>query len=765
MKKTLLALIAAAILLTATLPTSLQAQNRNLIWKREFLNQDINHQSNHGQNLNYHYDNIVTAVMDSAGNTYLLGMTGNLAEWDGQVIFPDLDDSYFGYFLTKIDTIGRTLWLRTTYRQRSLEFWGMVIKNGRIYIGMNEEDRHAPYYFFGTLHTYKSGTTTDTTYGEFPYERDGVNAESHTRFVVFDTDGNLLEHHRIDMQAPNYILDIINGTDTFYANDLYLHLGDGLFDVDSKGNLYILTNIGVHFEEPAFRQWEYSIIQRYLGWKQERPLRIHTINYHDSTTTTGTFSTGLEDRYTAHNSQTNAATIIKIDSSWEHLECIPLIDHATGWSRDLNSDTATWMPDYDNYLWKASYPITMRYKSFNIDDEDNLYLTGYMKAGFGMTTNYSHLMRQVYPPCLFYLDSLHWLTAENYPAVEQLPFSIKCDTAGKVHWVNQLYCETENPDHFWNRFHSHTLTEKHVYVLMEAYNVDTAVERYFFDSTHLDTITTPQRRYGSRTQDWSVHYAMYDKNTGELVKHHILDTLARCSDMQSSLNIIQGTVSAGLFKFNTEYSGTLAAHVVSYNPWQDVRERSDSIELFTTRYNQKIYNALLHPHGFLLLFGKQGIHSGYWETPPDLEIPENSAFLRFYYDSTLDTRWRRSRIVLDSTTIPHITLGINPVATDGGGLFTLSPNPTTGKVTVSVGHTPQSLTHSSVSRADSSPNLGEQLVLTVRDAVGREVLRKEFSIVNCQFSIPLDLSGLPSGTYFVMLTTSTVTATQRLVVK
>ena len=758
MKKTLLTLIAAAILLPATLPTSLQAQNRNLIWERHFRNQDLNHQSNHSQDLDYHYDNIVTAMMDSAGNTYLLGMTGNLAEWDGRVIFPDLDDYYFGYFLTKIDTLGRTLWLRTTYRQRSLEFWGMVIKNGRIYIGMNEEDRHAPYYFFGTLHTYKSGTTTDSTYGEFPYERDGVNAESHTRFVVFDTDGNLLEHHRIDMQAPNYNLNITNGTDTFYANDQYLHLGDGLFDVDSKGNLYILTNIGVHFEEPAFRQWEYSIIQRYLGWKQERPLRIHTINYHDSTTTTGTFSTGLEDRYTDHNSQTNAATIIKIDSSWEHLECIPLIDHATGWSRDLNPDTATWMPDYNNYLWKASYPITMRYKSFNIDDEDNLYLTGYMKAGFGMTTNYSHLVRQVYPPCHFYLDSLHWLTAENYPAVKQLSFSIKCDTAGKVHWVNQLYCETENPVHFWNRFHSHTLTEKHVYVLMEAYNVDTAVERYFFDSTHLDTITTPQRRLNNYNKDWSVHYAMYDKNTGELVKHHILDTLARCSDMQSSLNIIQGTASAGLFRFNTKYGETLAAQVVSYNPWQDVRERSDSIELYPTKYNLKVYNALLHPHGFLLLYGKQGIHHEYWETPPDLEFPENSAFLRYYYDSTLDTRWRRSSIVLDSTTIPHITLGISPVAIDGRGFFTLNPNPTTGMVTVNVGHTPQSL-------RDSSPNLGEQLVLSIRDAVGREVLHKEFSIVNCQFSIPLDLSALPSGTYFVMLTTSTHTATQRLVVK
>ncbi|MBP5541667.1 MAG: T9SS type A sorting domain-containing protein, partial [Bacteroidales bacterium] len=92
--------------------------------------------------------------------------------------------------------------------------------------------------------------------------------------------------------------------------------------------------------------------------------------------------------------------------------------------------------------------------------------------------------------------------------------------------------------------------------------------------------------------------------------------------------------------------------------------------------------------------------------------------------------------------------------------FTLSPNPATGTVTVTVG----SLTHSSA-LAGTSPNLGEEFSLTMTDAAGREVLRKEFSIVNCQFSIPLDLSGLPAGIYYVTLSTPTATGTQRLVVK
>ena len=98
-------------------------------------------------------------------------------------------------------------------------------------------------------------------------------------------------------------------------------------------------------------------------------------------------------------------------------------------------------------------------------------------------------------------------------------------------------------------------------------------------------------------------------------------------------------------------------------------------------------------------------------------------------------------------------------------LFTLTPNPATGTVTVTVGHTPQSL-------RDSSPNLGEQFSLTLTDAAGREVMRKELSTLmnvspdtGSQFSIPIDISGLPAGTYFVTLSTPAASGTQRLVVK
>jgi len=127
--------------------------------------------------------------------------------------------------------------------------------------------------------------------------------------------------------------------------------------------------------------------------------------------------------------------------------------------------------------------------------------------------------------------------------------------------------------------------------------------------------------------------------------------------------------------------------------------------------------------------------------PRRIVVTQDTAFIA-YFDACPDTA---------------DTAGIHTVSAPAA-FFTLSPNPATGKVTVTVGHTPQSL-------RDSSPNLGEQLALTLTDAAGREVLRQELSIVNSQFSIPIDLSHLPAGAYFVTLSTPTSSATQRLVVK
>ena len=138
------------------------------------------------------------------------------------------------------------------------------------------------------------------------------------------------------------------------------------------------------------------------------------------------------------------------------------------------------------------------------------------------------------------------------------------------------------------------------------------------------------------------------------------------------------------------------------------------------------------------------------------------------HDTTYWSPWSDTILFYTGSTAPDTTTSITPVEGCPDGLFTLSPNPATGTVTVTVG----SLTHSSA-LAGTSPNLGEerltrlgeQLILTLTDAAGREVMRKELSTFNSQLSTTLDLSGLAAGTYFVTLSTPTATSTQRLVVR
>ena len=77
--------------------------------------------------------------------------------------------------------------------------------------------------------------------------------------------------------------------------------------------------------------------------------------------------------------------------------------------------------------------------------------------------------------------------------------------------------------------------------------------------------------------------------------------------------------------------------------------------------------------------------------------------------------------------------------------FRLEPNPASGEVRI-------------VTEGEGF----EGGTLTVRDAAGREVLRKE--LARGTRKCVLDVSGLPSGTYFVTLTTAKGTGTQKLII-
>ena len=116
------------------------------------------------------------------------------------------------------------------------------------------------------------------------------------------------------------------------------------------------------------------------------------------------------------------------------------------------------------------------------------------------------------------------------------------------------------------------------------------------------------------------------------------------------------------------------------------------------------------------------------ENPRRIAIEQDTAFVAYFVRQQVD---------------------IDTVA-DADILFTLTPNPTTGRVTVEI-HLPQ-----------SQADMGEPLI-TIRDVAGHEVLRRV--VPAAQAAVEIGLSHLPAGTYFVTLSTAKCTATRRLVVE
>jgi len=90
------------------------------------------------------------------------------------------------------------------------------------------------------------------------------------------------------------------------------------------------------------------------------------------------------------------------------------------------------------------------------------------------------------------------------------------------------------------------------------------------------------------------------------------------------------------------------------------------------------------------------------------------------------------------------TLGIGSAPSDG--LFTLTPNPTDGQVTLTLARP-----------------LGDESRLSLRDAAGHELLVRTLAPHSRSFT--LSLRHLPSGPYFLTLTSPGATATQKIILR
>ena len=156
----------------------------------------------------------------------------------------------------------------------------------------------------------------------------------------------------------------------------------------------------------------------------------------------------------------------------------------------------------------------------------------------------------------------------------------------------------------------------------------------------------------------------------------------------------------------------------------------------------------------------KGIISGdglYWEGDMvTLTARPVAPYVFHHWDDGNRDNPRRFAIGQDTVFTAYLMRQLTDIGPEGEdeSVFTLTPNPTTGKVMVEI-RLPQPLSDNTLYR--------EGPLITVRDAAGHEVLHR--TVPEGQAAVEIDLSTLPAGTYFVTLTAPTLTATRRLVVR
>ena len=708
------------------------AQNSHFLWAKSYQGQIVN---------DVNMDRITSVQTDSIGNVYVFGTSGLNAQLDGRNICLMEDDTTHAIanasamFLAKFDTLGAMQWCKSA-RFRGQGYGGgnsfsmdMILKDNKIHIlGLMNYSWNGTLmvpdwcWFFDTLYecpncwdNYSWPISTS-----FPFHKQG----DHTVYAVFDTDGNMLDYHIIQLfvDDENYGGRITNSTHPVW----------GKFVLDSDNNILLFTELQQGGPSGWLHLWD-SVHPPYIIIDDDS---IHR------------YSTGLENRFHNYGDQTSLPMLWKIDHDWQQVDCKLLIDSIAGWSRHFKVDSV-----YDSasrmYFRPSCDPVNLYYGGITIDEQDRIYLSGYLTASHIAFTYYNgDTLQELEFPCKFFFDSTHYIKVENLSMLRGAPFVLQCNKNGDILWCNQLYSETMEPMISLGRFSVAIPDSNKLYVESTTF-MPSSVSKIFFDAEHLDTFPKVYNIPVGEVAHPTASYIVFDKITGEKTTLHIIDSLSPITTRESGTREYRMNSS---LKSNCLFSSILRRE----EPGLDY-DYVDYVGIFdkcteTTRYTQPLKidweyvrgtGLHVHPHGFIIRMGA-GSSIYPYGTDTVLRSGRNSAFLLFYYDSTLDCRR------------PHATPPTPPDPPDDSTAvrtvkapamtFTLSPNPTSGEVTVVL------------------PPLGEGAMLTVADATGREVRRQSTAPAAEGTRLRLDLKGLPAGAYFVTLVTPQGSHTEKLVI-
>ncbi len=336
------------------------------------------------------YDKVVDSYVDSVGNTYILGafgMAARLGQNGPYINHMDSTARDMGYrisnnqgiYLAKIDSLGNILWCRSArYGARNSgcdPLNNMVVKDGRITIAFDIQKSGEMYdwfYFFDTL-------ILEPSYPRGYWDR-------RTYFVTFDLDGNRIDAHVIQLFAYED-WDYMNFRFCPFSITDWSHSS---FLIDEDGNIHIFACSSFSGEDSLHRA--YIIVDE--DTNRKHPLNIKTMYGK-------TYSTSV---------------YYKLDSNWNPLESRFLIDSVTVWH-----PTGRTMVDFE--IKNA------------VIEGDAIYANCFFYGDI-----YSN-PPNIFPVKVF-LDSVHYLKVDNTVDWKGMPCMLKMNMDGEVLWVQQLYNES-----------------------------------------------------------------------------------------------------------------------------------------------------------------------------------------------------------------------------------------------------------------------------------------------------------------------------------
>ncbi len=358
-----------------------------------------------------YYNKIINTAFDDEGNIYVYGTMGGNAVFDGQTLqFVNnaevLNRNERSILLAKFDILGNMLWYKVVKNSGtwSVPKW-MEVRNNQIHIsgdtGLDYVDwnwNNVWLYFLDTLITGSQVHLTPVENRHPPFQ-----TGRWTFFTTLDTDGEVIGSHFVESFSRERILQ---GNEYIrYESSLCSYSGHVPTPIhtDFQGNTYIFTPI-----------W-------YKGSEDDS---LTIVVDGDSNKTYNLFLPGNvpNDNYMAHITN---AILYKFSSSGELLFAKLLVNHTDGIASSYNL-TGDSINKYFNVY----------YKGMSFDENDNMYLTGYVQLAECIVGQGGEL--HDYPVHVWW-DSTHHVTINDISSADACNFVIKYDTDGNVVWCNQLY--------------------------------------------------------------------------------------------------------------------------------------------------------------------------------------------------------------------------------------------------------------------------------------------------------------------------------------